>query len=914
MTTIRNQNIAIPNADDVCSLDLKLACPNGEDIFIPFGVVETQTKEEQKPPEQQTSTIAIEPRIFNEASLDKAKATTPDFIENIEGIPANATCGYIYIFVDGYLWREVACTGNGMFSDVDLMQEHSKDIREHHSSVALNIIIPTKTKSLYNGESLAPVVIEIAFSRVQWSWQYINDLGGMFATDKRFSLSPLLSKCLDDGRATRLREERCQKLDFTQKENPIECEFLYEENGNSIVYLHDMVGIAQRYHVLLEHIVTLLNILYQKAKQHPYYDSAMLAHSSFFSGDLHEKKWDVTNKNSFRPEYTNQSGEANTLRSTAAKLDDKAIEAILISPQEISLLEQYLDLREELANFLNHDYDDDSQMSTLTEISDASNIHAATEWQVAMRDLSTLPISAYHTGLTAVYNILNSLTQPMSYLPIYVKGLAQENIDDRERLTERMAEVEAKTDEIAQSLSNNDDSWFLKQFCAAPNAFGKDMKNAAAEPEPIIEGKKDEPGIFDPNKLKQAMAKADEDKNSVGDLLVIGLKSLKASSSLTIAMLSFWKSNLKLTSAPSDQSRIINMIGPSLKSTGIDIFKHIEFANFGEVPDGYIMVGSDITENTLFSNARLHPGRKALQRVQKAIDTGKPIAQKDIKTLEKYASYGTHTSSNDQKNTIVIDRKTGDTVAVNTRSGLRSTIQKIYDVKGLLTDLRTIKMTVFIVHKSKVPDLLAYPFNEENPLRKTHGIDLNKVAKRSKMLHKALPGSLFLLDSLLTISYYNNYTGTFKDKGEWYEKVKNLAVLAELAVSGAQVYESYISSQNLMSHALFVDKAEEINERLKPTGHGIKITRLIIAGGVIGVVGGALMIIDAWFLMEKNDKDAAIAGYIAGGLATLLGATAIVGLSGPLVWALLLGTLVFSVISGMLINSDTQNYPRCYSN
>jgi len=883
MTIKREQPIAIPNADDACSLDLSIPCPNGEDIIVPFGLVETQTLDNPKSDEQRTSTIAITPKIFNDAGLDKRHAAAPDFIEKIDTLPKNAACGYLYIFIDGYLWREIACTGLGMLSDVDLMQQHSKDHRPHVTKAARQIILPTQTRSLYNGNTLTPVVAEIAFSRTQWAWQYINDLGGMFETDKRFALSALKSKCLDKGRAEQLRGARCQKFDFTQQPNPADCKFIEKKGKDYIVYLHDMFGIAHRLHIILEEINGVLEQEYQRAKAQPYYDSAILAHQLYFNDKLHEKRMEWRTNYAVET-YSDNSSEASSLRKVANKLDQEEIEKMLISKEAISLLEQYLDIKETLIDFLTGyagEY-------TLDELCEQNGLPMYTEWPIAMQDLSTLPIVNYHSGIAAVYGVLNSANKPMRQVPIFTQAIVDKT--ERKRLTTRMAEVEAKANAFTKELSDNERSWLRVQFCANINAFGEDMKNTT--PEKVDNS--EELGIFDPEKLAKSIEEAEKNQDILGELFTLGMKAAKSSSALTLGMIDYWKKNANLSEHVNAKELSFQVVGTTLKSTGLDPFKDIQFAKFGAIPDDYAVVGGTIQSHSLFKHLKDSDKRRAdlaLQRVVKAIkQNGKP-ERRDIAVLEKYASKGTHTSRSERRNTIVVDRKSGATVATTTRAGVAELIQKAIDGEFSIDELRRLEFKVFVIPQKDIPQSIAFKYEESNPLKGTQGIKLEGMARVAKRMHHAAPGAIFMLDSMLTAFAYENYEDNFGKKGRFYEIGKNAVTFVEWLVSGATAFDAYITNQTIMSKPIVVENVESFKDKAKAFLIGDRIvTRLTIAAGAIGALGSIVVAWDAYILLGKKDIDAAAMGFASAGMGFAAAIAGGLGFGGPVVWAFIIGS------------------------
>ncbi|WP_283708976.1 hypothetical protein [Pseudoalteromonas prydzensis] len=141
---------------------------------------------------------------------------------------SNLSAGYVYVYVDGYLWRELQVIveecGVVKFRDVNLAYQkgflpwkknknkaYAKQGRRDATGQALSsIIVPNKIKG-------AQCSVEMAFSEVQWSWSQILKLGGMNPSDPRLNYGDPLSSeerdCPDRSVSTIARNKRMQKLD-----------------------------------------------------------------------------------------------------------------------------------------------------------------------------------------------------------------------------------------------------------------------------------------------------------------------------------------------------------------------------------------------------------------------------------------------------------------------------------------------------------------------------------------------------------------------------------------------------------------------------------------------------------------------------------------------------------------------------
>ncbi|REL27771.1 hypothetical protein DXX93_15200 [Thalassotalea euphylliae] len=136
--------------------------------------------------------------------------------------------GYIYVYVDGYLWRElkviVGEQDNRTFSDVNLAYQKGflpwkKAKNKHHANQGRRdatgrpmetIVVPNKLR----GQQCR---VEMAFSESQWSWTQILKFGGMNPEDPRLNHGDPLSQaeraCPDEAKAASARQQRMQLLD-----------------------------------------------------------------------------------------------------------------------------------------------------------------------------------------------------------------------------------------------------------------------------------------------------------------------------------------------------------------------------------------------------------------------------------------------------------------------------------------------------------------------------------------------------------------------------------------------------------------------------------------------------------------------------------------------------------------------------
>lgn len=89
--------------------------------------------------------------------------------------------GWLYVFVDGHLWREIAIGKHVVFQDVNLAKHQGKDHRP-----CAGMLMEHNVVSLpYRLEGRVPT-LQVAFSEVQWTWAYLCKMGGMSKDDRRY--------------------------------------------------------------------------------------------------------------------------------------------------------------------------------------------------------------------------------------------------------------------------------------------------------------------------------------------------------------------------------------------------------------------------------------------------------------------------------------------------------------------------------------------------------------------------------------------------------------------------------------------------------------------------------------------------------------------------------------------------------
>ncbi|MCU7843220.1 MAG: DUF4150 domain-containing protein [Candidatus Thiodiazotropha sp. (ex Monitilora ramsayi)] len=160
-------------------------------------------------PERNPQNLAL-PELGPGELSDKARAASP------------LNQGWLYIYVDGFLWRELEVRGGtidaksnlrGQYSyvDVNLTQHLGNDIRPATIQLVNQLLLPHKVAG-------QQVKVEIAYSRVQWSWTRLVSYGGIHPEDPRGendTETPVSLPQNQWGEAAQRRARRMQSVDLS---------------------------------------------------------------------------------------------------------------------------------------------------------------------------------------------------------------------------------------------------------------------------------------------------------------------------------------------------------------------------------------------------------------------------------------------------------------------------------------------------------------------------------------------------------------------------------------------------------------------------------------------------------------------------------------------------------------------------
>lgn len=171
-------------------------------LFKTKGMPQTSPKDER---EYNLELINIIPVMLNQ-----------DFEEEGEHSLSLLPNGWIYIFINGHLWREIEVTAKDKsdldiynFKDVNLIIEQGREKRVASCTAEYGVItIPTHDED-------NALEVEMAFSPIQWGWDRVMSFGGMHVDDPRLIADKYEAKNSFYKATDAERSARLQKIDFT---------------------------------------------------------------------------------------------------------------------------------------------------------------------------------------------------------------------------------------------------------------------------------------------------------------------------------------------------------------------------------------------------------------------------------------------------------------------------------------------------------------------------------------------------------------------------------------------------------------------------------------------------------------------------------------------------------------------------
>ncbi len=309
------------------ALELPEANPTGNtppSYFIPFDHLGLgRTRPYDAPPRGEDIAVPVVIGLYGSEARDSADLALPELgrdprTEQLRQLSkAKDSQGWLYVYVNGHLWRELEVKGldRGMrsYADVNLTAHQRQDVRPATVQTVNHLLLPHQV----GGKA---VKVEIAYARVQWSWERIVALGGLARNDPRVNVAANDTPPKD---ADQRRASRMQRVDLSGHASgwPTQAgsnsrtglqaidnllgqlaqgdakEYLLPHAGGGIpvLMLDDPLGWAkdkaytyqEAWREMEAYISDLANPNHTKAKQKafpyaPWFDSAVLANRYFF--------------------------------------------------------------------------------------------------------------------------------------------------------------------------------------------------------------------------------------------------------------------------------------------------------------------------------------------------------------------------------------------------------------------------------------------------------------------------------------------------------------------------------------------------------------------------------------------------------------------------------------------------------
>jgi|GEM_PF-3548372 len=247
MRGVEKDHCCVVEAHDVPNEPLRLWLmepgEKGRNILIPLVQDVRPVDKDTQRVHWDTALVPVLPMCVTDAEQGRQAATAP-------------RPGWLYIFVDGYLWREVEVRGRGeghaVFCEVDLAKYALYDERPATGAYENLLLLPHKLGGRVPN-------VHVLYSEVQLSWSRIIQLGDMPADDPRWD-EPLERQALSQSQREAL-EKRATKIsfdsypDFATDEGPADAidkapnmiyTALHRHKRIAVMYLPDPLGVAHR--------------------------------------------------------------------------------------------------------------------------------------------------------------------------------------------------------------------------------------------------------------------------------------------------------------------------------------------------------------------------------------------------------------------------------------------------------------------------------------------------------------------------------------------------------------------------------------------------------------------------------------------------------------------------------------------
>ena len=121
-------------------------------------------------------TVSPEPDNSPELNNSPEPNTTTTSTDEFKPLPP----GWLYIYLNGHLWREVeVCNNVGVLRDVDLGAHAGQHQRPAKGQLFKLLLVPHKLNSVSQ-------TVQLAYAQQQWTWTQLCNAGGINPEDPRF--------------------------------------------------------------------------------------------------------------------------------------------------------------------------------------------------------------------------------------------------------------------------------------------------------------------------------------------------------------------------------------------------------------------------------------------------------------------------------------------------------------------------------------------------------------------------------------------------------------------------------------------------------------------------------------------------------------------------------------------------------
>ncbi|QBG34901.1 hypothetical protein [Litorilituus sediminis] len=819
-------------------IDYKLKALD-EELCIPLGKCEVFPVAKPLPDDKTVSFINVELKVYTEPTLSKAKAQSPEFnVLNESGDTISDSHGYFYIFVNGHLWREVTALQDGLLAEVDLVQHYGKNSRRYRSIPYTGLITPKKTIALNSeDDDLTEAIVHIAYSPIQWSWQYIMLLGGLHKNDPRQKLVPKPDLCPDLTVAEELLNARCQKVD------------LDEAQTTKMIYVQDPLGIA--FNLMSKCQFNYLSIQNENTKitKKKHFDSGVLAYQALFTDELHQTKqadyYYFPTLHSMKPVKTqrtvfkDRSDAAKFLRSGAKNIDQAYLENYLSS----DILEEHLQ-QLPLNQKALLDFVADKPKASYSEPEKYITI------EHAIKDFATLEGLDYLLGFKWVADLFNIMVLDADSIGTFRPWKKKLPAEQTRLNNERQAKASAKA--FCEKLFTTQ-HWITN--CFAPPVDLYDIKVAGHAP--LMESEiNDGSGLFRYETFQEIHKQLHQEKQDQQNVLANkALKSYLGSATSTVGYITgAWGriSNQYATGHLEPHViKIRDLMVITTKATGISEFSDIHIKNASAV------IGEDAAVVGITNYKRVQVNRA--QRRERV----------------KYAT------KNPPANAVTITDAKGNVLAAHDPKSFGSNRGAMSDANWVDYNKLMGNYDLLNGEMVVVPKAHKYAMAYNNPDFKLGGAD-DIMLKGLKVLERGLP------QVMLAFEVFNGtqLVAKFKagDKTDAKFKLEIANALFALAAGSLEVA------------ALYSSKAEALLKTEVKLFFRAQLGRVLLGAGVI--LGAMLSLSDAYSATKSHDVDAAFlhasaAVISVAGFLYLGSALAIT----PLGWAIIALGLVITLLA-----------------